>query len=135
MAQFQQVSMKALIERDGKYFLVRDPKKKWEMPGGRIDFGEDPKQTLRREMQEELGVEKMDIHDLVNIWTFLYSDEDGEFQFILAVYHCDAELDKITISEEHLESAWVLYDEISDLLMRDGYKESIRMYHEKKYNS
>ena len=50
----------ALIEREGRYFLQRrDPRSRrfanlWEFPGGKLEAGETPEQTLLRELMEEL---------------------------------------------------------------------------------
>lgn len=57
-----QFAQKAFIEREGRLLLVRkspdDPEcpELWEVPGGRIDFGEDVDDHLRREVAEEVGL-------------------------------------------------------------------------------
>lgn len=49
----------ALIERDGKILLVKESgklsKNKWSEPGGGIDLGENPTETVKREVKEETG--------------------------------------------------------------------------------
>jgi 8-oxo-dGTP diphosphatase len=52
----------ALIEESGRVLLARrKPGKhmggKWELPGGKIEPGETPEQSLARELSEELGLE------------------------------------------------------------------------------
>jgi len=52
----------AVIERDGSVLICqRRPGQahelKWEFPGGKVEQGETPVAALRRELQEELGIE------------------------------------------------------------------------------
>ncbi len=55
------VSAHAVIVRDETVLLVRraQPPGKgfWSVPGGRIEYGETAEQAVRRELQEECGVE------------------------------------------------------------------------------
>lgn len=53
------VAQKAIICFEGRVFLTRDPRTPdtWELPGGRLNVGEKPKEGLIRELFEELGVE------------------------------------------------------------------------------
>ncbi|WP_209329045.1 NUDIX domain-containing protein [Lunatimonas salinarum] len=55
---FYRVSVKALVmEGENRFLLVREDNGFWELPGGGLDFGEDPEQGLRREVSEEMGLE------------------------------------------------------------------------------
>ena len=51
----------ALIDPDGRVLLGQRPPGKamgglWEFPGGKVDSGETPEETLIRELREELGI-------------------------------------------------------------------------------
>ena len=51
----------ALIEKDGKLLICQRTRHqtmplKWEFPGGKIEDGEQPRDALRRELEEELGI-------------------------------------------------------------------------------
>jgi 8-oxo-dGTP diphosphatase len=56
-------AQKAFIVHDGRLLLVQksndDPHNpgKWEVPGGRMNFGEDVDEHLKREVFEEVGIE------------------------------------------------------------------------------
>jgi 8-oxo-dGTP diphosphatase len=52
----------ALILKDGKVLICQRTRHqtmplKWEFPGGKIEEGEQPRDALRRELEEELGIE------------------------------------------------------------------------------
>lgn len=51
----------ALIDADGRVLLAQRPEGKsmaglWEFPGGKVEAGERPEDTLIRELAEELGI-------------------------------------------------------------------------------
>jgi len=51
----------ALIDTDGRILLAQRPEGKnlaglWEFPGGKVEKGETPEETLVRELEEELGI-------------------------------------------------------------------------------
>ena len=51
----------ALVDTDGRVLLAQRPTGKpmaglWEFPGGKVEAGERPEQTLIRELKEELGI-------------------------------------------------------------------------------
>lgn len=52
----------ALVDTDGRVLLAQRPEGKqlaglWEFPGGKVEPGERPEETLIRELREEIGIE------------------------------------------------------------------------------
>ncbi len=51
----------ALVDQDGRVLLAQRPVGKqlaglWKLPGGKVEPGETPEETLIRELQEEIGI-------------------------------------------------------------------------------
>ena len=50
-------SIKGVLLVDRRVLLVKNSRDEWELPGGRIDEGEDHAETLSREFAEELSID------------------------------------------------------------------------------
>lgn len=125
-----EVSLKAFILRNGRALFVREADTGWwELPGGRIDVGEEWEPhavILAREIREELGAAFQPRFgpDVVT-WT-RQRPTDGGFVFLVARIGQVAGGEP-TLSEEHSEFAW-LDREMSLRLQfppRSGYQEAI----------
>ncbi len=79
-------ALKACIIHDGKVLMVQDEHdKRWEFPGGKVDYKETPYEALHREIQEELGI-KITIHEPIGFcWSITPSRE-----IVATVMRCSA---------------------------------------------
>lgn len=124
----QRITVKAILEKDGKILLLKDMKDKWELPGGKIEFGEQPENSLKRELQEELGLKEIEVKHVINTWSFTAEDNGKNYQFIVIVYAILFTGPINIINEEYKEVMWMDMDEINQINIRDGYKVAISRY-------
>lgn len=80
----------ALIDADGRVLIAQRPQNKsmaglWEFPGGKVEPGERPEQSLIRELREELGIVVK--QDCLAPLTFASHDYIG-FHLLMPLYVC-----------------------------------------------
>ena len=118
----------AVIEENGKVLIGRrKPGRhmggKWELPGGKIEPGETPQESLARELLEELAIK-------VRVGEFLCSasyDGDG-VNLELLVYRVER-LEGEPALIEHQELCWVRPDELSVFDLADSDRKVVeRLY-------
>lgn len=83
----------------------------WEFPGGKIEPGEDPRQCLRREFQEELGIE-VEAGERFEIVYHHYTD----MRILLLSYLCHLVQGEPKALDCH-SFRWVTREELRDLAM------------------
>jgi len=98
-------AMKALIERDGKFLALEleiGRKRIWDLPGGKVEDGEEPMQTLLREVEEETAL-KVEIEKPLGIYWF-HRKTDGQLA-VCTVFKCSASADaKVILPHKSNES-------------------------------
>jgi len=117
------VSVKAIILQGTSVLLVKNERNQWELPGGRMEKGEEPKDTVKREVHEELGLD-CSVGDLIEVWDYEVIPRRNVF---IVAYLCFCEeTSKIKISDEHTEYGWFSIADLDLIDLPEGYKGSIR---------
>ena len=79
---------------------------KWEFPGGKVEDGETPEEGLKRELEEELGIEAV-VGDYLGEWIHRYDFGTVKLLFY-RVYWDGGDVS----SKDHDEYGWVALDEL-----------------------
>lgn len=108
------VSVRGVVRGDdGRVLTVRRASDgRWELPGGRLQAGEDVPAGLRRELAEETGLEPT-VHRPVHVISWR---NDVERDRLAVYYRCRASAEAVTTSEEHVESEWVTVERARERL-------------------
>jgi 8-oxo-dGTP diphosphatase len=108
----------ALVDADGRVLLAQRPEGKpmaglWEFPGGKVESGETPEQTLIRELEEELGIVVKEA--CLAPLTFA-SHTYPEFHLLMPLYVC-RRWDGIVTAREGQRLSWVRPNRLRDYPM------------------
>jgi len=108
----------ALIDADSRVLIAQRPEGKamaglWEFPGGKMEPGERPEETLIRELHEELGIAvKEPCLAPLTFASFAYDD----FHLMMPLWVC-RRWDGTVVAREHTALKWVRPAKLRDYPM------------------
>lgn len=110
-------AVKAIIRYENKFLIVKQTigtHSVWDLPGGKVQYGESPYNALLREVEEEV---KLTIRIIRPIGLFWFFRQDSE-QVVCTAFLCTVDNNKIDLSknpdadENIIDYKWVTKDEI-----------------------
>lgn len=117
------VSVKGVLFVERKVVLLRNERDEWELPGGRLEAGEEPGSCLHREISEELGVD-VTVADLLDCWRYPVLPAKEVLIVTFGVQPLSQA--DLRLSHEHTGLGGFALDDIAALPMPEGYRRSIR---------
>ena len=132
MSKYQKIVVTGFLQKDEKVLLIKRKKEEkflpeyFEMPGGKVDFGEDPKESLKREFKEEVG---LDIKVKKPYRTFAYESESGVRHTVEIVYTASLQYENkkanIVLGKDHTEYLWAEKNKLGPYLISEEMKNSV----------
>jgi 8-oxo-dGTP diphosphatase len=118
----------AFIFRDSNVLVARrksDSKiypGKWELPGGKVEPGEDPSDAANREVMEELGI----VVDVQRPFHVFSQVPERDLHYIEIAFMCSLSGPEPPMKlTEHDEARWITEKELDSLDMTKEMRESI----------
>lgn len=122
----QRLSVRAIIIEEGKALLLRRSNGrpsilgKYELPGGKLAYGEQPEDTLRRCLSDDAGLQ-LQTSQLFDVVTYIdYDDREIQYGVIVYIVTLSAQRRPITLSSNYSKYKWhsmlnIQQSELTDL--------------------
>jgi 8-oxo-dGTP diphosphatase len=130
------LAVKSLIINDkGELLLIKRRENdvhcagNWEIPGGRLEPGEDPYKGLKREAKEETG---LDIEIKHPIRVHHFTREDNQ-KITMISFYCKPISNSVKLSEEHTQHQWCSLDD-AQTKVHEAFVKDINIFKENFLN-
>lgn len=103
-----------VFDDEGRILLIergREPQKGlWAVPGGKVEYGEEMREAVRREVAEETGLE-IDVGDVVWVGEII----EDEFHLVLIDFEATVIGGQLQPADDADDVRWVSLDDVSEL--------------------
>jgi ADP-ribose pyrophosphatase YjhB (NUDIX family) len=95
-------SIKVIIKNGNKILLIKTLDGRYDIPGGRVEYGENNGKTLNRELKEELGITinagKLKLFDS---WSYVSKSKNRHYVYVVYLYsgRINGKLKKIEVKD------------------------------------
>lgn len=123
------ISVKGVVLEDGKIWLRQNERQEWEIPGGKLEQGEQPEQTVVRELKEECGFE-VEVVRILDAHVYVVENSYDESNGVVVISYLCSLRGKSGAFEVNGEAGAARFQrfsmsEIQQLQMPDFYKQVI----------
>lgn len=110
--------------KQGKVLLLQRSEKSsypgyWQLVEGKLEEGETPVETIRRETKEELGVEIVQA-EFNNVFYNEIEAKGSKYLCFRAVFNADVSSNKVITSDEHTTFGWFGKEDVVNLPLLPG---------------
>lgn len=129
--KYQKITVGGALIVDKKVLILRRSSKEpfltgyYELPGGKIDFGETPQEALKREFLEETNL-KIIPRKIIRVFTYLSNNGNRHTVELVYLVNLNDEIKNLKLSDEHDDIKWISIEEIDSIKMSDEIKENIK---------
>lgn len=129
MEKIQKIVVAGLLQHEGRILLIRRSLKEslfpgyFELPSGKVEFGEDPVKALEREFLEETNL-KIKVGEPLR--TFSYVSDEGRRHSVEIVFRVSlvSSPSEVKLSEDHDEYRWVLPGDVDKIKLSEEIRRS-----------
>jgi ADP-ribose pyrophosphatase YjhB (NUDIX family) len=110
MKKYPNVSVKLFLKHRNKILMLLQKNGRFDLPGGRVEWGESVLEALKRELKEELDYSLKKEPELFHIYNFI-SDDKKRHSVIIDYFYPLDKMPKL-YSPEKLELFWLTKKEL-----------------------